>query len=134
MNGIYELVLTENQDIKEGILTFIKAHNLRNVYVSGAIGSVKDCVFTAPLADSTADKLVVSETMLAQPAELVAFVGEIYLTDGVTDFVPASAKQSDSEYFVHLHGQAAIAGGACYGGGFKSGKVFKRVKVYLFAL
>ncbi|MEG2082182.1 MAG: DUF296 domain-containing protein, partial [Oscillospiraceae bacterium] len=122
MGNIHELIVGRDQDIKEAISTFMLEKGWESAYISGAIGSVKELVFTTPIGMDL--PIQTQSTNCTGPAELLSFIGEIMKSE-LMDPELSSVYKDLGPLFIHIHASVAVTGGHVYGGGFKSGKTFR---------
>ena len=75
MNPLYEVTVGRGEDIRQVISDFILAHDWEEVFIVGAVGSVIDTAYNAPIDNSIPMNLAVTEVPGA--AEVVSFTGEV---------------------------------------------------------
>jgi len=129
MGRIHEIKIEKNEDIKRIINDFVIEKGWKNSYISGAIGSVCDVEFTAPIARELPP--VIGTAICPGPGELLAFTGEIMERSSMDPILSAAYPDSESSLFIHIHASVAVSGGHVYGGGFRKGNAFRGVKVYI---
>lgn len=131
-NEVAEVTVLQNEDIKTVITNFILAHEWKNVYVMGAVGSVIGMVFTAPIQNHL--PLRCGKTPVHGAAEVVSMCGEVmpieFMDPDLEDVYP----DKDSPLFVHIHAACATAGGHVFGGGISAGKAFRALRVFMIHL
>ncbi|MEG0167259.1 MAG: DNA-binding protein [Ruthenibacterium sp.] len=128
MGTVYELVVQKDEDVKDVIEKFVLEKGWESAYISGAIGSARDVTFTAPVSMDFPPK--VGNTLCVGPGEVLAFTGEITKRELMDPALEAIYKDA-GPLFIHIHASMAVAGGHVYGGGFKAGKAFRAVKIYI---
>ena len=129
MSEVCELVIGRGQDIKSAIEAFILEKGWDNVYISGAIGSVCEARFTAPVSDAFPPQVEVNETG-SLPGEMLSFTGEVMAREKMDPALKEIYK-GDGPLFVHIHASMALCGNRVCGGGFQGGKAFRSLKVYM---
>jgi len=128
---IYEWIIERDEDIRMCLDQYMLESGLQHVYISGAVGSIKDVLLAAPASFDIPPQLVL--TNCKGPAEITGFSGDIYLRQLAPLDELFLDDQKTSPLFAHIHMSCAIAGGNTFGGGFRSGKAFRRIKLYVFA-
>lgn len=129
---VYDLEVRSGESIKDAISAYILEKGWENVYISGAIGSVIDCSFTAPIENEL--PLRTASTPCRDAGELVSFVGEVMKRERMDPALAAVYKDSASPLFIHIHAGVATAGGRVMGGGLADGKAFRAVRVFMIPL
>lgn len=129
---IYEVTVKQGEDIKKVITDFILKKRWRNVYVTGAIGSVIAVELTAPCRNYL--PLRCSRTKVEDAAEIVQLCGEVMPIEYMDPELEEIYPDKDCPLFVHLHAAMAVSGGAVFGGGFGCGKAFRALRVFMMPL
>lgn len=129
MTKIYEVIVERNQDIKEVVNKFVLDKGWEEAYISGAIGSIRDVELTTPISMDFPPKVEVFS--IEGPAESLTFVGEIMKIEKMDPALKEVYSTEGQDLFIHIHASIAIAGSKVYGGGFKSGKAFRKLKIYI---
>lgn len=75
VNNFYEVTVPQGEDIKKILTAFILQQGWKNVYVTGAIGSVIDMVFTTPVQNHL--PLRCGKVPVSAAGEIVQFCGEV---------------------------------------------------------
>ena len=127
-----EVIIPQGQDIKKGLTNYILANGWKQVYVSGAVGSVIDMAFTAPIQNHL--PLKVSSTPVSGAGEMLSMTGEIMPREMMDPDLKDVYPDKDSPLFVHIHASFATAGGHVFGGGLKSGKAFRSLRIFMVPL
>ena len=122
MAELYEVTVKSGEDIRQVIGDYILSMGWESVYVIGAIGSVIDMSFTAPIENSL--PLRTASTPCSGAAELVALTGEVMKRERMDPALAAVYTDTQSPLFVHLHACCATAGGHMMGGAFRAVRVF----------
>lgn len=129
---IYEITVKSGQRIKKVVSDYILEQGWENVYLTGAIGSVIDCEFTAPIENEL--PLKTSSVPCRGAAELVSFVGEVMKREKMDPALADVFPDKTSPLFVHIHASAATAGGHVIGGGLVDGSAFRAVRIFMTPL
>lgn len=132
MAELYEVTVKTGEDIRQVIGDYILKMGWESVYVIGAIGSVIDMSFTAPIENTL--PLRTASTPCSGAAELVALTGEVMKRERMDPALAGVYTDTSNPLFVHLHACVATAGGHMMGGGLKSGKAFRAVRVFMTPL
>jgi len=127
-----EVTVPAGQDIKKVVTDFILAHGWKQVYVTGAVGSVIDMVFTTPIQNHL--PLKVTSVPVSGAGEMMSMVGEIMPREMMDPDLKDVYPDKDSPLFVHIHACIATAGGHVSGGGLKAGKAFRSLRVFMVPL
>lgn len=126
----YEVIVERNQDIKDVVNQFILEQGWVSAYISGAIGSIQDVELTTPINLEFPPKVDVFS--FEGPAEVLTFTGEVMLRERMDSALrEIYASDNKKSLFLHIHASIAVPGSQVYGGGFKTGKAFRKVKVYI---
>lgn len=130
--GVYELVIGPNQDIRQCLDAYIMQQGWKQVYISGAIGSITEVFLSAPLSAKLPPNVGITHYVGA--AEVSSFVGYAYQRA----LAPADEimldPQIDSPLYVHIHMSCGISGGHTYAGGFRGGTTMRAMNVFMFPL
>ena len=86
----------------------------------------------APVAHELPPQTV--EVPYGVSAEVVGFTGEVIPWDKVDSHLASVYPDKDDPVFVHIHIAAAMAGGQVFGGGLRSGKAFRALRVFMLPL
>ena len=127
-----EVTVQAGEDIKEVLMDFVLANGWKQVYVSGAVGSVIDMAFTAPIQNHL--PLKVSSTPVSGAGEILSMLGEIMPREMMDPDLKEVYPDKDSPFFVHIHASFATAGGHVFGGGLKAGKAFRSLRIFMVPL
>ena len=127
-----EVTVPAGQDIKKVVTDFILANGWKQVYVTGAVGSVIDMVFTTPIQNHL--PLKVTSVPVSGAGEMMSMVGEIMPREMMDPDLKDVYPDKDSPLFVHIHACIATAGGHVSGGGLKAGKAFRSLRVFMVPL
>lgn len=132
MAELYEVTVKAGEDIRQVITEYILNKGWESAYVIGAIGSVIDVSFTTPIENSL--PLRTAATPCNGAAELVALTGEVMRRECMDPALATVYTDTQNPLFVHLHACCATAGGHMMGGGLKTGKAFRAVRVFMTPL
>lgn len=132
MRTIVDFEIPAGKEIKRTIIDFLLENNIENGYIVGAIGSVVDVRIAAPVAHELPPQTV--EVPYGVSAEVVGFTGEVMPWDKVDSHLASVYPDKDDPVFVHIHIAAAMAGGQVFGGGLRSGKAFRALRVFVLPL
>lgn len=129
---IHEVTVEAGRSIKETLSAYILEQGWESVYLCGAIGSVIDCAFTAPIENELPLRTI--STPCRNAAELLSLTGEVMKRERMDPALSAIYPDKSSPLFVHIHASVATAGGHVMGGGLVNGKAFRSVRVFLIPL
>ena len=129
MNPLYEVTVGRGEDIRQVISDFILAHDREEVYIVGAVGSVIDTAYNAPIDNSIPMNLAVTEVPGA--AEVVSFTGEVMKRSRMDANLAKVYPDKTSPLFVHIHASCATGDGQVRGGGLVRGKAFRALRVFM---
>ncbi|WP_312641279.1 DNA-binding protein [Hydrogenoanaerobacterium sp.] len=129
MDKVYKIIIDKDEHIKTKIQEYVLSKGWESAYISGAIGSVKELVLTAPENNELPPK--VGKVICRGPGEVLAFTGEIMPMNKIDSSLKAVYHDTSSPLFIHIHASVAVAGGHVYGGGFHEGCAFRSLKVYI---
>lgn len=126
---IHELIIERDEDLRTCLDKYMLQMRFTHAYISGAVGSIRDVTLAAPAEMTIPPKLTL--THCEGPAEITSLVGDIYLRPLAPPDELFMDPENDSPLFAHIHMALAIAGGRTYGGGFRQGRAFRRIKLYV---
>lgn len=129
---IRDLVIPRGADIKKSIVEFILANDWKYVYISGAVGSVIDMVFTVPSRNYL--PLRCKKIALPDASEMVSFIGEVMPIEEMDPDLEDIYPDKEWPLFVHIHAVCASGEGQVIGGGLNSGKAFRALRVFMLPL
>lgn len=126
---LYEITIECGEDIRQKITDYVLEKNWDEAIIIGAVGSIIDSSYNAPIDNSIPMKLVTHDCENA--AELVGFNGEIMKREKMDENLAKVYQDKTSPLFVHIH--ACCVTGDCkfYGGGLVKGKAFRSIRVFL---
>lgn len=130
--NIYDVTIGRGEDIRAGLTAYICEKGWDNVWIAGAIGSVKDMVFTTPSQNTL--PLCTEQKQCRDAAELLTFTGEVMKIEQMDPELKAVYQDLSSPLFMHIHASCAACGGKIFGGGLLSGRAFRAVRVFLVPL
>jgi predicted DNA-binding protein with PD1-like motif len=128
MNKVYQVSVLKGEEVKEKIYRFILEKRWEAAVIVGAVGSIRDVVYTTP--EGNADNFHIVKNTYTGPAELLSFTGEIMKAEKV-DPMLKKVYTVDGEYFIHAHASSAGEGGVIRGGGFQEGHALRAVNVFI---
>jgi len=131
-NEIFEVTVKQREDIKAVIVEFILEKKWKNVYITGAVGSVIDMAFTAPIQNYL--PLKCTTTPVSGAAEIISMCGEVMPIEFMDPDLEEVYPDRDCPLFVHIHASCATAGGHVFGGGLSSGKAFRALRIFMIPL
>jgi predicted DNA-binding protein with PD1-like motif len=129
MTDLLQLIIPAAGDIKKYILDFLVERGLRDVYIIGAIGSAKELRVATPITNDL--PLRTAEVPFSSACEIVGFTGEVMGWSDVDATLAEMYPDKDDPLFLHIHVAAATAGGHMFGGGFRGGKAFRSLRVFM---
>jgi predicted DNA-binding protein with PD1-like motif len=129
MGTQYEVLVERGVDIREAVAAFVLENGLKNVYVSGAVGSAHGFSLTTP--ENNNFPMEIQAFSHADVCEIVSLVGEAMTWDLVDPLLKRVYPEPADGLFVHLHVSLATIGGKVIGGGLREGKAFRSVRVFL---
>lgn len=115
--------------IKDTLLDALVEKGLSHAAVIGAIGSAVDLAVAAPVSRDLPPKTV--EVPYGVACEVVAMSGEVMPWDEVDPRLLAAYPARKDPLFLHLHIAAAMAGGRVFGGGLRSGRALRHIRVFV---
>ena len=80
MKGLYEVTVNRGEDIRQVISDYILEKGWEEVFIVGAVGSIIDSAYNAPIDNSIPMNLATNECPGA--AELLSFNGEVMKRSG----------------------------------------------------
>jgi predicted DNA-binding protein with PD1-like motif len=128
-NQIYEVTVEGGEDIREVITNYILENKWEQVYITGAVGSVIDMIFTTPVRNEL--PLKTESVPVEGAAEVVGFMGEVMKREMMDTALEAIYPDKNNPLFVHIHTSCAYKGGIVRGGGLAGGKAFRSVRVFM---
>lgn len=132
MSGLYDVIIPAGKEIRDTIIGYVLEKGWEEAAILGAVGSVQDMVFTTPVENEL--PLRTGSTPCHGAAEILSFTGEIMKREKMDPGLESVYPDKSSPLFVHVHASCAIAGGHVCGGGLKSGKAFRELRVFLVPL
>ena len=132
MENIFTLSLTKGQDIMPALYSFLKDKRWPGALILSGIGSVSSITLGNPLDHGSPPKMSVKS--IDEPAEVLAFAGEILRKDLAPSDMPAHARDTPCNYVVHIHATISHGGGEVAGGGFRNGTVMRALNIYIQTL
>lgn len=129
---VYEVTVKAGQDIKQAVTDFVLKGGWAEVWLSGAIGSVTDMVYTAPADDELPLKTILQAAKGA--AEVVGFTGEVMTRERMDPMLESLYPDKESQLFVHIHVCCAYGNGSVKGGGLAGGKAFRALRIFMIPL
>jgi len=132
MNGLYEITVKRGEDIRQAVSDFILEKDWDQVFIVGAVGSIIDSAYNAPVDNSIPMNLVTNECPGA--AEVLSFSGEVMKRERMDANLAKVYKDKTSPLFVHIHASCATGEGKVYGGGLVKGKAFRALRIFMIPL
>lgn len=132
MSDLYDIIIPTGKDIRATIIDYVLAKGWETAAILGAVGSVQEMMFTTPVENEL--PLKIGLTPCHGAAEILSFTGEIMKREKMDPGLESVYPDKSSPLFVHIHASCAIAGGHVCGGGLKSGKAFRELRVFLVPL
>lgn len=129
---IYEVMVKQGEDIKKTITNYILKNGWKNVYVTGAIGSVIDVVLTTPCRNYL--PLRCGRIKVEAAAEMIQLCGEVMPIECMDPELEEIYPDKDCPLFVHLHAAVAVSGGTVSGGGLVGGRAFRALRIFMIPL
>ena len=83
MKGLYEVTVNRGEDIRQVISGYILEKGWEEVFIVGAVGSIIDSAYNAPIDNSIPMNLATNECPRA--AELLSFNGEVMKRERMDD-------------------------------------------------
>lgn len=128
-NKLYEVTVGQGENIKQTVEQFILQQGWSNVYITGAIGSVIDMVFTTPMQNQLPLRCV--KIPVSAAGEIIQFCGEVMPIEQMPPELEDIYPDKDSPLFIHIHAACAIAGGHVIGGGLSAGRAFRALRIFM---
>ncbi len=132
MKGLYEISVKRDEDVRRTITDFILEKGWDEAFIVGAVGSIIDSAYNAPIDNSIPMNLVTNECPGA--AELLSFTGEVMKRELMDENLAKVYKDKTCPLFVHIHASCATGEGKVYGGGLVKGRAFRGIRVFLIPL
>ena len=129
MEGLYEVTVKRDEDIRQVIADYILEKGWDEVYIIGAVDSVIDTAYNAPIDDSIPMNL--QTTPCPGAAEVLSFTGEVMKREKMDPNLAKVYTDKTSPLFVHIHASCATGDGKVYGGGLVKGKAFRALRVFM---
>lgn len=126
---LFEVNVKRGEEIKTKIGEFVLEKNWDEAVIIGAVGSIIESAYNAPIDNSIPMNL--KQTECPGAAELVGFNGEIMKREKMDPNLAKVYKDKENPLFVHIHAACATGDGKLYGGGLVRGKAFRSVRVFL---
>lgn len=117
------------ENIRDKITEYILQMGWEAAAVLGAVGSVEEMEFTAPVENEL--PLRVGTTPCHGAAEILSFTGEIMKREKMDPALEAVYPDKTGPLFVHIHASCAVAGGHVCGGGLRGGRAFRALRVFV---
>lgn len=132
MKGLYEVTVNRGEDIRQVISDYILEKGWEEVFIVGAVGSIIDSAYNAPIDNSIPMNLETNECPGA--AELLSFNGEVMKRERMDENLAKVYPDKTSPLFVHIHASCATGEGKVYGGGLVKGKAFRGIRIFMTPL
>ncbi len=129
---LFEITIKRGEDIRQVISDYVLEKDWDEAIIIGAVGSIIESAYNAPIDNSIPMNLVTNECPGA--AELIGFNGEIMKREKMDENLARVYKDKTSPLFVHIHACCATGDGKIYGGGLTKGKAFRAIRVFLTPL
>jgi predicted DNA-binding protein with PD1-like motif len=129
MPKMHVLMLTKDQDVMESIHQYLMDKKWKGAVIVAAVGSLYDVFVANPGSREFPPTLCPCK--VDKPCEVLSFMGEITRKDDPNFIAPDHAKNSPSDYVVHIHMSFSHDEGIVNGGGFRSAKVFYILHIYM---
>jgi predicted DNA-binding protein with PD1-like motif len=126
---LHVLSLKKGQDIMESIHQFLLDKKWKGGAIIAGVGSIYDVSVANP--GSFDFPPLNCPLSVKGPCEVVGFMGDITRKDNPDFVAPDHAKNSPSDYVVHIHISFSHGAGIVNGGGFREGKVFYILNIYM---
>ena len=101
MKGLYEVTVNRGEDIRQVISDYILEKGWEEVFIVGAVGSIIDSAYNAPIDNSIPMNLATNECPGA--AELLSFNGEVMkrerMDENLAKVYPCLLYTSSFEYW-----------------------------------
>ena len=129
---LYEVTVKRGEDIRKVITDYIIDNGWNEVFIIGAIGSVIETSYNAPIDNSIPMHLVKRECPGA--AEILSFTGEVMKRERMDEDLARVYADKTSPLFVHIHASCVTGEGMICGGGLVAGKAFRALRVFMTPL
>ena len=129
MEGLYEVTVKRDEDIRQVISDYILEKGWDEVFIIGAVGSVIDTAYNAPIDNSIPMNL--QTTPCHGAAEVLSFTGEVMKREKMDPNLAKVYTDKTSPLFVHIHASCATGDGKVYGGGLVKGRAFRALRVFM---
>ena len=129
MEGLYEVTVKRDEDIRQVISDYILEKGWDEVYIIGAVGSVIATAYNAPIDNSIPMNLQTPPCHGA--AEVLSFTGEVMKREKMDPNLAKVYTDKTSPLFVHIHASCATGDGKVYGGGLVKGRAFRALRVFM---
>ena len=129
MKDLYEVTVGRGEDIHQVITEFILEHGWEEVFVVGAIGSIIESIYNAPVDNSIPMHLVQRECPTA--AEVLSFTGEIMKRERMDENLRKVYPDKTSPFFLHIHASCVTGEGKIYRNKQKRGKAFRALSIFM---
>lgn len=129
---VYELIIGSNEDVRRCIDEYIVARGWEHVYISGAIGSLCEVTFSAPVTATLPPEVALTQFVGA--AEVTSFLGYTYKRSLAPPDELKLDPQNDSPLYVHIHISCGITGAYSLAGGFRGGKTLRAMNIYMIPI
>ena len=126
---LYGGTVKRGEDVRLKISDFVIEKGWDEAIIVGAVGSIIESAYNAPIDNSIPMHLAVNECPNA--AELVGFNGEIMKREKMDPNLEKIYPDKTSPLFVHIHACCATGDGKIYGGGLVKGKALRAIRVFL---
>ena len=129
---LYEVTINRGENVRQRILDYVLEKDWDEALIIGAVGSIIDSAYNAPVDNSIPMNLTTNECPNA--AEIIGFNGEIMKRERMDENLAKVYKDRSSPLFVHIHACCATGDGRIYGGGLVKGRAFRSIRVFLTPL
>lgn len=126
---LYEVTINRGEDVRQKISDYVLKENWDEAIIIGAVGSIIESAYNAPIDNSIPMNLTTNECPNA--AEIIGFNGEIMKREKMDENLAKVYTDKSSPFFVHIHACCATGDGRIYGGGLVKGKAFRSIRVFL---
>lgn len=132
MKLLYDIMIAGGENIRDKITEYVLQAGWEEAVILGAVGSVEELEFTAPVENEL--PLRTGTTPCHGAAEILSFSGEIMKREKMDPALEAVYPDKSSPLFVHIHASCAVAGGHVCGGGLQGGRAFRALRVFITPL
>ncbi len=132
MEKLYEVIVEKDENVKEKVTQFILDHKWENVYISGAVGSIRQAKLANPVSAEFPPQIGITDC--PGPCEVVAFTGEVMKRELMDPVMAKIYPDKSCPLFVHIHAALGGAGAKMFGGGFQDGYAFRKLRVFMLPL